>query len=106
MLSALELQALATSFTVSLRSVLFALPLAIVIAYALGRGRFPGRTLLDAFAHAPLILPPVVVGYVLLITFGLNAPLGGLLYRTFGWRFVFTSEGASLATAVMPRSAG
>ncbi|MBL8549683.1 MAG: molybdate ABC transporter permease subunit [Hyphomonadaceae bacterium] len=101
MLTSLELQALATSFIVSTRSVLIALPIAILIAYALGRFRFPGRTLLDVLAHAPLILPPVVVGYVLLSTFGLNAPLGGFLHRTFGWRFVFTSEGASLATAIM-----
>jgi molybdate transport system permease protein len=100
MLTALELQALATSLAVSLRSVAFALPIAILIAYALGR-RFPGRTLLDVFAHAPLILPPVVVGYVLLIVFGLNAPVGAFLYRVFGVRLVFTSEGASLATAVM-----
>jgi molybdate transport system permease protein len=101
MLSPLEAQALATSLIVSTRSVVFALPVAILIAYALGRFRFPGRTAVDAIAHAPLILPPVVVGYALLITFGLNAPVGGFLYHAFGIRIAFTSAGASLATAVM-----
>lgn len=97
----LELQAVATSLLVSSRSLLFTLPIAVAIAYVLARGRFPGRTLLDALVHAPLIVPPVVVGYALLIVFGLNAPLGRWLNDAFGVRFVFASAGASLATAVM-----
>jgi len=97
----LELEAVSTSLIVSARSLVFTLPIAIAIAYVLARGRFPGRTVLDALAHAPLIVPPVVVGYVLLITFGLNTPLGKFLDDVFGIRFVFTSAGASLATALM-----
>ncbi|MBI1188176.1 MAG: molybdate ABC transporter permease subunit [Alphaproteobacteria bacterium] len=97
----LELQAVAASLVVSGRSLLFTLPIATAIAYVLARGRFPGRTALDAIVHTPLIVPPVVVGYALLIVFGLNAPLGRWLNDVFGVRFVFASAGASLATAVM-----
>ncbi len=64
-------------------------------------GRFIGRTLLDAFVHLPLVLPPVAVGYVLLLVFGMNGTLGRWLNETFGLQFVFTKSGAALATAVM-----
>jgi molybdate transport system permease protein len=100
-MSAMEAQALMTSFAVSLRALCFALPVAIAIAYLLARAHFPGRTLLDALAHAPLVLPPVVIGYLLLITLGLRAPIGGFLFETFGLRIAFTQLGASIATAVM-----
>jgi len=74
---------------------------AIGLAFALVRGRFPGRILLDALAHLPLVLPPVVVGWLLLLIFGLHGPVGAWLYALFGVRLVFTKAGAVLACAVM-----
>lgn len=100
-LSEAELQALWLSLIVATRSVAFSLPLAIVVAWVLARGRFPGKTLLDGLVHLPLVLPPVVVGYLLLLGFGTRGPIGHYLYENFGLRLAFTSLGASLATAVM-----
>jgi molybdate transport system permease protein len=87
-----ELEALRLSLSVALRSVLASLPLAIAIAW---------RTFLDAFVHLPLVLPPVVVGYLLLLTFGMRGPVGRWLYEQFGIQLIFTTAGAALATAVM-----
>ena len=81
--------------------MLWSLPVAVLAAWVLTRVRFPGRTLLDAFVHLPLVLPPVAVGYVLLLVFGMNGVVGGWLYRTFGVTLAFTKGGAALATAVM-----
>lgn len=100
-LSTAEQQALWLSLVVALRSVAFSLPFAVLTAWVLSRGRFFGKTILDGFVHLPLVLPPVVVGYLLLIGFGVRGPIGHWLYETFGIRLAFTSEGASLATAVM-----
>jgi molybdate transport system permease protein len=100
-LSAEESQALALSLSVAMRSVLLSLPFALLLAFILTRKRFVGRTILDAFVHLPLVLPPVVVGYLLLIVFGARGPLGGWLERTFGIELIFTRNGAALATAVM-----
>jgi len=99
--SSAELEALRLSLEVATRSVAFSLPLAVLAAWILTRARFPGRTLLDAFVHLPLVLPPVAVGYVLLLLLGARAPLGGWLYAHFGIRLPFTTAGAALATAVM-----
>jgi molybdate transport system permease protein len=96
-----EIDALTLSLTVGLRAAAFGLPLAILVAFALARLRFPGRFLLDAIVHAPLVLPPVVVGYLLLLLLSPGAPLGAWLDESFGLRFVFTSAGASLASGVM-----
>jgi molybdate transport system permease protein len=101
MLSDAEGQALWLSLIVATRSVAISLPLAVLVAWALARGRFPGKTILDGLVHLPLVLPPVVVGYLLLIGFGTRGPIGQYLYETFGLRLAFTSWGASLATAVM-----
>ncbi len=81
--------------------MLWSLPVAVLAAWVLTRVRFPGRTLLDAFVHLPLVLPPVAVGYVLLLVFGLKGVVGHWLYQTFGVQLVFTKSGAALATAVM-----
>ena len=89
------------SLAVAGRSVLFSLPFAVLIAWLLTRRRFLGRTMLDAFVHLPLVLPPVVVGYLLLVLFGVRGPIGGWLDRTFDVQLVFTTAGAALATAVM-----
>ena len=96
-----ESQALLLSLSVATRSVLFSLPIAVALAWLLTRREFLGRTVLDAFVHLPLVLPPVVVGYLLLVLFGMRGPIGGWLYRTFGIELVFSTAGAALATAVM-----
>ena len=100
-MTAAELDAVGLSLSVALRSVLFGLPLAVLVAWILARRRAAGRIVLDAFVHLPLVLPPVVVGYVLLLLFGTRGPIGGWLYQTFGVQLIFTSSGAALATAVM-----
>jgi molybdate transport system permease protein len=101
MLTAAEVDAVRLSLSIALRSVLFSLPLAILVAWLLTRRKLHGRLLLDAFVHLPLVLPPVVVGYLLLLLFGMRGPIGGWLYVHFGIQLVFTSAGAALATAVM-----
>jgi molybdate transport system permease protein len=81
--------------------VVATLPIAFGLAYALARGRFPGRILLDAIVHLPLVLPPVVTGWLLLIAFGRSGPIGSWLDRMFGFTFMFRWTGAALAAAVM-----
>ena len=96
-----ELDAVRLSLSIALRSVLVSLPFAILVAWMLTRRRLRGRVLLDAFVHLPLVLPPVVVGYLLLLLFGMRGPIGAWLDEQFGVQLVFTSAGAALATAVM-----
>jgi molybdate transport system permease protein len=81
--------------------VALGLPLAVLAAWALARGRFPGRAVLDIFLHLPLVLPPVVVGWLLLLVFGVRGPVGSVLESWFGIRLAFTASGAALACAVM-----
>src|SRR6202049_3310835 len=100
-LTADESEALRLSLSIATRSVAFNLPAAILIAWVLTRVRFVGRTLLDALVHLPLVLPPVVVGYVLLLLFGTHGFIGSWLQKGFGIELVFTRNGAALATAVM-----
>lgn len=71
------------------------------MAWVLARFRFPGRPVLNALVHLPLVLPPVVTGWLLLIVFGVRGPIGALLNDWFGVRLVFTTAGASLAAGVM-----
>src|SRR5688500_16076078 len=101
MFTAAEVDAVRLSLSIALRSVLFSLPLAIVAAWLLTRRALRGRLLLDAIVHLPLVLPPVVVGYLLLLLFGMRGPIGRWLYESFGIQLIFTSAGAALATAVM-----
>lgn len=101
MLSGDEWLALRLSLQVATLSLLFTLPFAIAVAWLLARSRFVGKTALDALVHLPLVLPPVVVGYFLLLLFGSRGPVGAWLLDTFGVRLVFTKQGAALATAVM-----
>ena len=101
MLSAEEWQAVRLTLAVAARSVGFGLPLAVVVAFVLARCRFPGRPLLDALVYLPMVLPPVVVGWLLLLTFGVRGPIGAWLQAWFGIRLVFTTAGAALASAVM-----
>lgn len=100
-LSPEEWAAVRLSLEVASRSVLVSLAPAVAIAWVLARGRFAGRMLLDALVHLPLVVPPVVVGWGLLMAFGVRGPLGAPLEAWFGLRLVFTTEGAALATAVM-----
>ncbi len=100
MLTDAELQALWLSLKVSVRAVAFALPVAVACAWLLARRRFFGKTIFDGVVHLPLVVPPVVVGYLLLILFGVKGVIGQPLYDWFGIRLVFTSAGASLAIAV------
>ena len=86
---------------VAARSVGFGLPVAVLTALLLSGSRFPGRALVDALVHLPLVVPPVVTGWLLLLVFGLHGPVGAWLQGTFGIRLVFTTAGASLACAVM-----
>jgi molybdate transport system permease protein len=100
-LDALELEALTLSLQVAALASLACLLPAIGVAWLLARTRMPGKTILNVVAHAPLVLPPVVIGYLLLLTFGVKGPVGRWLNDVFGWRLVFTSGGAILAAAVM-----
>ncbi|HYC56743.1 MAG TPA: molybdate ABC transporter permease subunit [Candidatus Binatia bacterium] len=101
MLTDLEWSAIRLSMNVALRSVVLNLPLAMMVAWVLARRRFRGRALLDAFVHLPLVLPPVVVGYGLLLIFGSRGPIGSILAERLGIHLAFTPSGAALATAVM-----
>ena len=96
-----EWQAVVLSLQVALVATLASAPLGLFTAYALARWRFPGHGLVNAAVHLPLVLPPVVTGYLLLIGFGRQGPIGGFLEATFGLRFAFEWTGAALACAVM-----
>jgi molybdate transport system permease protein len=93
--------AVALSLRVSLLATVASLPLGILVAVALARWEFPGKAVLNGLVHLPLILPPVVTGYLLLLTFGRMGPLGGFLYDWFGITLAFRWTGAALAAAVM-----
>lgn len=96
-----EWEALSLTLSVAARAVGFALPVAILMALLLARGRFPGKAALDLVVHLPLVLPPVVVGWLLLLVFGVRGPVGAWLHDWFGIRLVFTQAGAALACGVM-----
>jgi molybdate transport system permease protein len=96
-----ELVAIRLSLQVAVWAVAVSLPVGVLIALVLARGRFWGREMLDVCVHLPLILPPVVTGYVLLLLFGRNGPLGRFLAETIGLVFAFRWTGAALASAVM-----
>ena len=96
-----EWQAVALSVQVSAVATALSLPVGIAVAFALARGRFPGRWLLNGIVHLPLILPPVVTGYLLLLTFGRRGWVGQALDEWFGIVLAFRWTGAALAAAVM-----
>jgi len=100
-LSPAEIEAVLLSLKVSLWAVGVSLPLGIATAWLLARLEFPGKTLLDALIHVPLVVPPVVVGYLLLLLLGRNGYLGGWMYETFGITVAFSWQGAAVAAAVM-----
>ncbi len=96
-----EWQAVALSLRVSLWATVLSLPLGILVAYALARGQFRGKQVLNGLVHLPLILPPVVTGYLLLLTFGRRGLIGGWLEEVFGLVLAFRWTGAVLAAAIM-----
>ncbi len=100
-LTPLEAEALNLSLRVALWSVATSLPVGLLIAWLLARRDFIGKTALNALVHLPLVLPPVVVGYLLLVLLGREGPLGRLLFSLFGITLPFTWQGAALAAAVM-----
>ncbi|KAA0583096.1 molybdate ABC transporter permease subunit [Azospirillum sp. B21] len=99
-LTPMETTALLLSLRVAGVAIALGLPVAVLAAWVLGRYNFPGKTLVDGLVHLPLVLPPVVTGYILLVTMGTKGVVGGWLYQTFGIKLIFTAEGASLAVAV------
>ncbi len=99
-LTPMETTALLLSLRVAGVAIAFGLPVAVLAAWVLGRYSFPGKTLFDGLVHLPLVLPPVVTGYILLVTMGTKGVVGGWLYQSFGIKLIFTAEGASLAVAV------
>jgi molybdate transport system permease protein len=101
MLTPVEIDALRISLQVAAAAVAASLPLAIAVAWLLARTSFPGKALIDAIVHLPLVLPPVVIGYVLLVLLGTQGPIGSWLYETLGLRLIFTRWGAAVAAAVM-----
>lgn len=96
-----EWAAIWLSLRVALVATVCALPLAVWVAYVLARKQFPGRQLLNGLVHLPLVLPPVVTGYLLLIIFGQQGPVGAFLHSTFGVSLAFRWTGAALAAAIM-----
>jgi molybdate transport system permease protein len=96
-----EWTAVRLSLRVAFWATLVSLPLGIAVAYVLARGRFWGHALLNGIVHLPLILPPVVTGYVLLLLFGRRGPIGEFLDQTFGIVLSFRWTGAALACGVM-----
>jgi len=101
LLSPLEIEALLLSLRVAAVATVASLPLGLAAAWLLARTHFPGKAIVDAAIHLPLVLPPVVVGYLLLVVMGRRGVVGGWLYDTFGVSVAFTWKGAALAAAVM-----
>jgi molybdate transport system permease protein len=96
-----ELQVLFLSLRVGLSCVLISLPPAILLGWVLARANFKGKVILDGICHLPLVLPPVVTGYILLVLFSRRGVLGELLQKTLGIHFAFDWKGAVLASAVV-----
>jgi len=96
-----EIEAMRLSLWVSGWAVLWSLPFGIMAAWGLARLEFPGKSLVDGLIHLPLVLPPVVIGYMLLVLLGRRGVVGAWLFDTFGISLAFNWKGAALASAVM-----
>ncbi len=96
-----EIEALQLSLKVAVWALAFSLPLAVMTGFILARYEFPGKLLVNALVHLPLVMPPVVTGYLLLIAFGKQGPVGHVLDEFFGITFAFKWTGAALAAAIM-----
>lgn len=100
-MSAAEIEALTLSLKVSLAAIAWAFPLALALGVALSSPRFPVRTAVESVLTLPLVLPPVVMGYILLVLFGTRGPIGAFLLAHFGIRFAFSWTGAALASGII-----
>lgn len=100
-LTEIEINAFYLTIKVALFSIGICLPLGILVAFLLSRINFPGKWLLDGIVHLPLVMPPVVVGYILLLTLGRRGLIGSWLFDNFGLTVAFTWKGAAIASAVM-----
>ncbi len=96
-----EWEAIRLSVRIAIVAMIASLPFGIAVAWLLARCHFPGRTLLDGIVHLPLVMPPVVTGYLLLLLFGRRGPIGAFLESTFGIVLAFRWTGAALACAIM-----
>lgn len=97
----MEISAIELSLSVAVNAMLWSLPLAILFAWILARKNFWGKSLLSGLIHLPLVLPPVVIGYLLLVAMGRNGIIGKYLFNWFGISFAFSWKGAVLASAVV-----
>jgi molybdate transport system permease protein len=100
-LTPIEIEAIRLSLKISFWAMLWSLPLALGTAWVLARYNFPGKFLFDGIIHLPLVLPPVVIGYVLLVLMGRQGVIGGFLYETFGVSLAFSWRGAAVAAGIM-----
>lgn len=100
-LTPIEIEAIRLSLKISFWAMLWSLPLALGTAWVLARFNFPGKFLFDGIIHLPLVLPPVVIGYVLLVLMGRQGVIGGFLYETFGVSLAFSWRGAAVAAGIM-----
>ena len=100
-MSEFEYEALYLSLKVASIATVFALPIAVFLAWVLAKKDFPGKALLDILIHIPMVLPPVVIGFALLALFGRQGLIGGWLYEVFGINLAFTWQAAAIAAAVM-----
>ena len=96
-----EIEVLSLSLKVASVAVITSLPVGVLVAFALARGQFPGRIFLDVLVHFPIIAPPIVVGYLLLMMFSRQSPLGGWLFDQFGISVAFSWQAAAIAAGVM-----
>ncbi|MBY0282471.1 MAG: molybdate ABC transporter permease subunit [Sphingomonas sp.] len=101
MLSGTEWAIVGLTLKVGAAAMAVTLPIAFALAWVLARGRFPGRIILDGLVHLPLVLPPVVTGWLLLIAFAPNGPVGGALQSWLGITVLFKWTGAAIASGVM-----
>jgi len=99
--SAAEWDAIRLSLKVALLCTLFVLPVAVGIGWLLARKKFFGKAFVEGFLHLPLVLPPVTVGYILLVFFGRNGWLGAFFYEHFGWQIAFSFPAAVIAAIVV-----
>jgi molybdate transport system permease protein len=100
-LSALEIEALEISLKVAFWAVLISLPFGIAVSWLLARVEFPGKIVVDGIVHLPLVLPPVAVGFLLIVLLGQKGFIGAWLLETFDIRLVFTWQGAAVASGIM-----
>ena len=99
--SPLEIDAIRFSLKVSVSAMIWSLPVAVLVAWLLARKDFYGKSIVGGIIHLPLVLPPVVIGYLLLVAMGRNGFIGKYLYQWFGLTFGFSWKGAVLASAVV-----